>query len=96
MWHAGEIPQESGWTVLVVIPKGTTNTRGIGLLETLWKVVEALVYTCLHTILQFHEVLHGFKAGRGTGTAIMELKIAQELASIDQDPLFMVFLDLRK
>ena len=26
----------------------------------------------------------------------MELKIAQEIASIDQDPLFLVFLDLRK
>ena len=26
----------------------------------------------------------------------MELKISQEIASIDQDPLFLVFLDLRK
>ena len=28
--------------------------------------------------------------------SIMELKLAQELASIDQDPLFLIFLDLRK
>ena len=28
--------------------------------------------------------------------AIMELKISQELASIDQVPLFLVFLELRK
>ena len=28
--------------------------------------------------------------------AIMDLKLVQELASIDQDPLFLVFLDLRK
>ena len=28
--------------------------------------------------------------------AIMELKLAQELASIDQDPIFLLFLDLRK
>ena len=34
-----EIPQELGWTVLVLIPKGTTNKFGIGLLETLLKVV---------------------------------------------------------
>ena len=26
----------------------------------------------------------------------MELKLAQELASIDQSPLFLVFMDLRK
>ena len=35
MWRTGEIPQELGWTVLVLIPKGTTDTWGIGLLETL-------------------------------------------------------------
>ena len=26
----------------------------------------------------------------------MELKIAQEFSSVDQDPLFLVFFDLRK
>ena len=45
MWRTGEIPQELGWTVLVLIPKGTTYTRDIGLLETLWKVAEALIDT---------------------------------------------------
>ena len=43
-----------------------------------------------------HDVLHGFRAGKGTGTAIMELKLAQELDNIDQDLLFLIFLDLRK
>ena len=47
MWSTGEIPQELGWTVLVLIPKGTTDTRFVGLLETLWKVVEALIDTRL-------------------------------------------------
>ena len=32
MWRTGEIPQDMGWTDLVLIPKGTTITRGIGLL----------------------------------------------------------------
>ena len=35
MWRTGDIPQDLGWTVLVLITKGTTYTRGIGLLETL-------------------------------------------------------------
>ena len=48
MWHMGETPQELGWEILVLIPKGTTDTRGIGLLDTLWKLVEALIDTCLH------------------------------------------------
>ena len=94
MWRTREIPQELGWAILVLIPKGTTDTRGIGLLETLWKVVEALIDTCLHASLQMHKVLYGFRVGRGTGTAIMKLKLVQELANIDQDLLFLVFLNL--
>ena len=96
MWHTGDIPQELRWTVLVIIPKGTTNTWGIGLLETLWKVVEELINTRLQASLHMHDILHRFRSRRGMWMAIMELKLAQELASIDQSPLFLVFLDLRK
>ena len=60
MWQTGEIPQDLGWTVLVLIPKGTTETRFVGLLETLWKVVEALIDTFIIASLQFHYVIHGF------------------------------------
>ena len=44
----------------------------------------------------FHDVFRGFRAGRVTETAIVELNLTQELASVDQDPLFLVFLHLRK
>ena len=96
MWRTGDIPQDLGWNFLVLIPKLVTNTWGIGLLETLWKVVEDLIDTRLRASLQMQDVLHRFRDGRGTGTAIMELMLAQELSSIDQSPLFLVFLDLRK
>ena len=33
---------------------------------------------------------------RGTRTDIPELKITQDLAIIDQDPIFLVLLDLHK
>ena len=66
------------------------------MLETLWKVVEALIDTCLRASLQMNNILHGFRKGRGMGTAIMELKIAHDLARIDQELIFLVFLDLRK
>ena len=62
MWNTREIPQELLWTVLVLFPKGTTNKRGIVLLDTLWKVVEALIDTCLCASLQMHNVLHGFRS----------------------------------
>ena len=41
-------------------------------------------------------ILHGFQEGRGTGTAIMELKIAQELSIVDHNPLSLVLFDLWK
>ena len=57
MWNTGEILQYLGCTILVLILKGATNTRGIGLLETLWKVVEALIDTPLCARLQMHGVI---------------------------------------
>ena len=84
------------WTILVLIPKGTNDKRGISLLETLWKVVEELIDTCLRASLQMQDILHRFRDRRGTGTAIMELNIAQDLAVIDQDPLLLVLLDFWK
>ena len=96
IWRTGEIPQELGWTILILIPKETTDTWGVGLLYTLWKVEEALIDTRLQTSLQMHDVLYGFRTRRGTGVAIIELKLSQELATIDKSPIFLVFLDLRK
>ena len=96
MWRTGEIPQELVWMILVLITKETTDTRGIVLLETLWKVVEALIDTCLHVSLQMHGVLHKFRSRRGMGASIMELKLARELSRIYPYPLFLVFLDFWK
>ena len=65
-------------------------------MEFMWKVVEEVIDTRIKIAAQFHSVLHGFCVGRGIGIVIINLKLAQELASVDQDPLFLIFLDLRK
>jgi hypothetical protein len=44
----------------------------------------------------FHDFLHGFRAKRGCGTAIIEAKLLQQLAGLEQSTLFQAFLDLRK
>ena len=85
-----------GWTVLVLIPKGTTDTRFVGLPETLWKMIKALIDTRLRPSLQFHYILHGFRSRREARTDIIELKLTQDLAIVHQDPLFLVFFDLQK
>ena len=42
--------------------KGTTDTRGIGLMETLCNMVETLIDTGLHISLHIYDVLHGFRS----------------------------------
>ena len=55
-----------------------------------------MIDTRIKTVVQFHYVLHGFHTGRGKWSSIMKLKLAQELATVYQDPLFLLLLDLRK
>ena len=88
-------PGEMGYTAMVMIPKVNVDTKGIGMLEAVWKVLEAAIDTRIKSVVQFHNVLQGFCAGRGAETAIMELKLVQDLESMDQDTLLLVFLDLR-
>ena len=58
--------------------------------------MDAIIDKRIKKVVTIHDVLHAFSVGRRTGKAIMELKLAQDLESVDQDPLFLVFLDLRK
>ena len=81
--------------IIVLIIKEKAVIQGIGLMESLWKVVEAITNTCLSLSVRLNSVLYGFCTGRGTGTVILELKLAQELSSMYQYPLFLFLLDLR-
>ena len=47
------------WVIVVLIPKGGRDYRGIGLLEPFWKVVEGIMDTRLD-VVEFHDCLHGF------------------------------------
>ncbi len=40
--------------------------------------------------------MHGCRDGRGTGTAVIEAKLAQQLAHLEQRPFYGVFLNLKK
>ena len=55
-----------------------------------------MIDICIKSVVQSHDVLQKFCVGRGTGTTIAELKLAQELASVDQDPLLLITLNLSK
>ena len=46
--------------------------------------------------ITYHDALHGFRAGRGTGTATLESNLLQQIASIREEVLYVIFLDLTK
>ena len=48
----------------------------------------------LMTAITYHNALHGFQAGRGTGTATLEAKMLQQLAALREEFLYVIFLEL--
>jgi hypothetical protein len=61
----------------------------------MWKVVEKIMVAQM-SCLKLHDCLHGGLPRQGTGTAIMEVKLHQQLAWVDQAPLYQIYLDLKK
>jgi len=94
-WETGTIPQQMSWVVMVLIPKRGGDYRGISLLEPIWKVLERVMDLRLENI-KLHDSLHGCLAGRGTGTGIIEARLTQQLAHLEQAPFFGVFINLKK
>ena len=81
---------------MVLISKGEKEYREIGLVEVTWKVVATILHRRLTTAITYHDALHGFRAGRGTGTATLEAKLLQQLAAMREEILYVIFLDLTK
>ena len=67
---------------MVLITKGKKEYRGIGLVEVMWKVVAEILNLRLTASITFHDFLHIFRAGRGTGTATLEAMLLQQLTAL--------------
>ncbi len=80
---------------MVLIPKGSGDYRGIGLIEPVWKCIKQVIDHQLDTI-NLHDSLHGCRHNRGTGTAIIEAKLAQQLSYLELRPFYGIFPNLRK
>ena len=72
MFATGELPQMVPWSYLAVIPKPGGGTCDLGLLDIIWKLVEAIIDTRVNSKVKLHDVLHGFVNRRSTGTATIE------------------------
>ena len=91
-----QLPKEATWKAVVLLPKGKHYYRGIGLVEVTWKVVAEILNCRLTASITFHDLLQGFRAGRGTGTATLEAKLLQKLSALRREVLYVIFLDLHK
>jgi hypothetical protein len=93
------LPQLFGKGILVLIPKSVKGEyRGIALLDVVYKLVSTIINTRINNVINYHEAIHGFRKGRGTTTAISELKILMSSTMKDKksNPRFMIFMDLTK
>ena len=74
VWTQGIIPRQILWSIVIVvlIPKGGGDYQGIGLLESIWKVLEKIMDRRLNAI-ELHDCLHGCRAHSGTGTGAAAL-----------------------
>jgi hypothetical protein len=95
VFTGSDIPEAFCSGILVLIPKGNGELRGIALLETIYKLISSIINRRLGAI-KLHDCIHGFRKGRGTGTATVEAKLAMQLAKKSGNPYFMVFLELKK
>ena len=60
------------------------------------KVVASILHCGLTTAITYHDVLHGFWEGRGTGTATLEAKLLQQLEAMREEVLYVIFLEVTK
>ena len=61
-------------TVVLVSKGGGKDFRGIGLVEVMWKDTTGILNRQLTAVNTYHNILHGFNAVRGMGTAILKAK----------------------
>ena len=79
---------ECTWATVVLITNGGGDYYGICLMEVLWKVIIIIIIDWrLAESIKFHDVMHRFRAQRGTGMATLEAKILQNIAGMRQEYL---------
>ena len=92
----GKLAEEAMWKAVVLITKEKKDYRVIGLVEVMWKVVAAILNRRLTASITFHEFLHGFRAGRGTGTTTLGARLIHQLEALREEVLHVILLDLNK
>ena len=90
----GLMEEEALCQAVFLIPKGKGEYHGIGLVEVIWEAVLEILNLRLTASITYHDFLHLFWAGHGTGTATLEAKLLQQLASLRKEVLYVISMDL--
>jgi Reverse transcriptase (RNA-dependent DNA polymerase) len=96
MWLAWSLSEPTSSFRTFILPLEAHQYRGIAFLKVIYKLISAIITKRINSNIHFHEAIHGFRKFRGTGTAIIEMKLRMQLAQRKTEPLFMIFLDLKK
>ena len=81
-YRDGDLVEEANWQAVVLIPKWKKDYRRISLVEVIWKLVAAILNRRFTSSINYHDGLHGFRAGCDTGTTTLEAKLLQQLAEL--------------
>ena len=65
-------------------------------MEVVWKLVLVIINFQFTAYIIFHDILHGFRVGCGTGTTTLEAKLLQQLEAMNEDIIYVIFMDLHK
>ena len=74
---------------------GGGDYRDIGIMEVVLNAVAVILNHHFTAFITYHDSLHGLRAGRSTGTAILEVKLIQLVAELREAVLRAIFLDLK-
>ena len=80
---------------MVLILKGGGDYCGIGLVEVIWKAVALILNRRFTVAITYRDFLHIFGAGRGMGTANLNLKLLHQVTAIREAVIHTIFLDLQ-
>jgi hypothetical protein len=96
-FETGTAPTAFSLGTLIIIPKDDKGgVRGIGLLESIHKLISAVINLRMGATIEFCPAVHGFRKNRGCFTVVGEAKLRMQRAACKGQVTFQIFLDLRK
>ena len=88
------LAEEATCQAVLLILKRVDEYPGIGIMEMVWKAVAVILNRLFTSSITYHNSLHGFWAGRSTGTATLEVKLLKHVLAMREAVLHTIFLYL--